>query len=137
MKKNNKEVIDKVTNAPKAVGPYSLAVKVGNMLFSAGQLGINPETGEIIEGGISAQTRQALINIKNVLGAAGSDLSLVVKTTVFLQDIRDFAAMNDVYAEFFQDNPPARSAIQVAALPKGGLIEIEVIALVPVKESRD
>jgi 2-iminobutanoate/2-iminopropanoate deaminase len=115
--------------APKAIGPYSIGVSTGDLIFTAGQLGIDPETGELVRGGIEAETRQALTNLKTVLEAGGSSLENVVKTTVFLRDINDFAKMNGVYAVFFTDNYPARSAFQVAALPKGGAVEIEAIAL--------
>ena len=117
--------------APKALGPYSVAVSTGQMVFTAGQLGLDPETGNLVEGGIQAQTRQALTNIKNVLEAAGSGLEYVVKTTVFLKDMGEFALMNAVYGEFFTQDFPARSAVQVAALPKDGAVEIETIALLP------
>ena len=118
-------------NAPKAIGPYSHAVKVCHFVFSSGQLGLEPASGILVAGGIEAETRQALLNLKAVLEAGGSSLEHVVKTTVFLRDINDFAKMNAVYAEFFTENPPARSAIQVAALPKNGAVEIEAVALVP------
>jgi 2-iminobutanoate/2-iminopropanoate deaminase len=114
--------------APKAIGPYSQAIQSGDLLFTAGQIGLEPSSGELVQGGIEAQTRQVLTNVKNILEAAGSSLDNVVKTTVFLQNMADFAAMNAVYAEFFPANPPARSTIAVAALPKGAMIEIEVIA---------
>lgn len=117
--------------APKALGPYSVAITTGQMVFTAGQLGLDPATGELVEGGIQAQTRQALTNIKNVLEAAGSGLEYVVKTTVFLKDMGEFALMNAVYGEFFTQDFPARSAVQVAALPKDGAVEIETIALLP------
>ncbi len=125
-----KKDIIKTDRAPKAIGPYSAGVKSDNFIFTAGQLGIIPETGNIIEGGIEYETRQALQNIQHILEAAGSSLSLVVKTTVFMRDMAEFSRMNAVYAEFFADNPPARSTVQVAALPKGGAVEIEAIALV-------
>ena len=124
-----KEVL-KSLKAPKAVGPYSLGIRSGGFLFLSGQLGLDPESGEFVEGGVEAQTRQALLNIKNVLQEAGSGLSDVVKTSVFLSDIADFPKMNAVYAEFFVNDPPARSTMQVGALPKLGLVEIEVIAKV-------
>ncbi len=117
-------------NAPAAVGPYSQAVRCGNLIYTAGQLGLDPQSGRLVAGGIEAQTRQALTNLQAVLEAAGATLSDVVKTTVFLQDIRDFGAMNRVYARFFPSSPPARSAVQVAALPLGGLVEIEAVAVV-------
>ena len=115
--------------APKAIGPYSQAIRTADLVFTAGQLGLNPITMELVSEGIEAQTRQALTNLKYVLEIADSGLKYIVKTTVFLQDMNDFAKMNAVYAEFFPDNPPARSTVQVAALPKGGLVEIECIAL--------
>ena len=115
--------------APKAIGPYSQAIRTENLVFTAGQLGLDPGTMELVEGGIEEQTRQVLTNLKYVLESADSGLKFVVKTTVFLQDMRDFANMNSVYAEFFPENPPARSTIQAAALPKGGLVEIECVAL--------
>ncbi len=118
------------SNAPAAVGPYSQAIQISPLVYTAGQLGMDPETKTLVEGGIQAQTRQALKNLKAVLEAAGSSLELVVKTTVFLQDINDFKAMNEVYAEFFKTDPPARSAVEVAALPLGGMVEIEAIAVV-------
>ena len=122
-----KEVIA-TKNAPGAIGPYSQAIKVNGFVFASGQLGLVPATGEFAEGGIEEQTRQSLTNVKSVLEAAGSGLEKVVKTTVFLKDIKDFAAMNKVYSEFFKTDCPARSAVQIAALPKDGLVEIEVIA---------
>ena len=115
--------------APKAIGPYSQAIRTENLVFTAGQVGLDPVTMEMVEGGVEAQTRQALTNLKHVLEIADSGLNFVVKTTVFLNDMRDFANMNSVYAEFFPENPPARSTVQVAALPKGALVEIECIAL--------
>ena len=122
-----KEVIA-TKNAPGAIGPYSQAIKANGFVFASGQLGLVPATGEFAEGGIEEQTRQSLTNVKSVLEAAGSGLGKVVKTTVFLKDIKDFAAMNKVYSEFFKTDCPARSAVQIAALPKDGLVEIEVIA---------
>ena len=115
--------------APKAIGPYSQAIRIDDLVFTAGQVGLNPATMEIVEGGIEAQTRQVLTNLKHVLETADSGLNFVVKTTVFLQDMGDFAKMNAVYAESFPENAPARSTVQVAALPKGALVEIECIAL--------
>jgi len=117
--------------APKALGPYSVANRFGNLVFTAGQLGLDPLTNDLAPGGVAAETRQALTNLSYVLEAAGSSLSQVVKTTVFLRDINDFPAMNSVYAEFFRDNYPARSTVQAAALPKGGAVEIEVIGIIP------
>ncbi len=115
--------------APKAIGPYSQAIRTESMVFTAGQGGLDPATGELVEGGIEAQTRQVLTNLNHVLEASDSGLNYVVKTTVFLKDMNDFAKMNAVYGEFFSQNPPARSTIAAAALPKGALVEIEVIAL--------
>lgn len=115
--------------APKAIGPYSIAVKANGFVFTSGQLGIDPTTGALVEGGVEAETRQALLNLKAVLEAAGSGLDQVVKTTVFLRDMNDFSRMNAVYAQFFTQDPPARSAVQVAALPRAGAVEIESIAL--------
>lgn len=115
--------------APKAIGPYSAGVSSGCLVFTAGQLGIDPESGKLVEGGIQAQTRQALINLSAVLEAGGSSLEQVLKTTVFLEDIGEFSQMNAVYGTFFTDHFPARSAIQVAALPLGAAVEIEAVAL--------
>ncbi len=119
------------SQAPQAIGPYSQAVRVGQFVYTAGQIALDPATMEIVEGGIEAQTRQVLTNLKHVLEAAGTSLDRVVKTTVFLSTMANFAAMNAVYAEFFTQYPPARSTVAVAGLPKGGLVEIEVIALLP------
>lgn len=124
-----KEVI-KTERAPKAIGPYSIGIKTEQFIFTAGQAGIVPETGNIVEGGIENETRQTLTNIKNILEEAGSSLSLVVKTTVFLRDMAEFSHMNAVYAEFFSENPPARTTVQAAALPKNVAVEIEAIALI-------
>ena len=114
--------------APKAIGPYSQAVAVGTMVFTAGQIGLDPKTAELATGGIAEQTRQVLTNLKHVLEAAGSELGLVVKTTVYLASMGDFAAMNDVYAEVFSNDAPARSTVAVAGLPRGALVEIEAVA---------
>ena len=114
--------------APAAVGPYVHAVKAGNMVFTSGQLGIIPETGELADG-VEAQAEQAIKNIQAVLEEAGYTLQDVVKTTVFLADMKDFAAINAIYANYFKENKPARSCVQAAALPKGGLFEMEVIAV--------
>jgi len=116
--------------APKAIGPYSQAIRTDSLVFTAGQVGLNPATMELVEGGIAEQTRQVLTNLKHVLECADSGLNFVVKTTVFLQDMHDFEDMNAVYAEFFPENPPARSTVEVAALPKGALVEIDCVALV-------
>ena len=114
--------------APKAIGPYSQAIVAGGLVFASGQVPIDPATGNFVEGGIKEQTKQSLTNVSNVLAEAGIDLSHVVKTTVFLSDMDNFAAMNEVYASFFSEPYPARSAVAVKTLPKGALVEIEVIA---------
>lgn len=124
-----KEII-RTPNAPAAVGPYSQAVRVGNFVFTAGQLGLVPGTKEFAGPDVESQTRQALENLKAILEAAGSSLRHVVKTTVFLQDLGEFARMNAVYGEYFPEEPPARSTVQVAALPMGARVEIEAIAVV-------
>jgi 2-iminobutanoate/2-iminopropanoate deaminase len=115
--------------APRALGPYSVAIQTDSMVFTSGQVGLDPFSGEFVDGTIEGQTRQVLTNLKNVLEASGSSLELVVKTTVFLKDMGDFIKMNEVYAEFFSTNPPARSTVAVAGLPKGALVEIETTAL--------
>jgi 2-iminobutanoate/2-iminopropanoate deaminase len=117
--------------APKAIGPYSQAIRTDCMIFAAGQTGIDPATGDLVPGGVEEQTRQVLTNLQNVIEAAGSSFKHVVKTTVFLRDMNDFAKMNAIYAEYFGENPPARSTIAVAGLPKNGLVEVEAIALIP------
>jgi len=114
--------------APAAIGPYSQAIQVGNLVFTSGQIPIDPATGVFPEGGIKEQTRQSLSNVKAILEEVGLTMSNVVKTTVFMADMNDFAAMNSVYAEFFAEPYPARSAVAVKTLPKGALVEIEVIA---------
>lgn len=114
--------------APAAIGPYSQAIRVGNLLYTSGQIPINPATGSFVEGGIKEQTRQSLTNIKAILEEAGLTMAHVVKTTVFMADMNDFADMNAVYAEFFAEPYPARSAVAVKTLPKGALVEIEVVA---------
>jgi 2-iminobutanoate/2-iminopropanoate deaminase len=124
----DKKII-KSEKAPKAIGPYSVAIRAGKFVFTSGQLGLDPQSGNLVPGGVEAETRQALTNISHVLADAGSGMQAVIKTTVFLKDMADFARMNAVYAEFFPENPPARSAIQAAALPKGGSVEIEAVAL--------
>lgn len=116
-------------SAPRAIGPYSQAITLDNLVFCSGQIPIDPATGNLIEGDVSAQTQRVLQNLSAVLEAAGSDLQHVVKTTVFLQSMNDFAAMNAVYATWFTTTPPARSTIEVAKLPKGALVEIEAIAV--------
>lgn len=114
--------------APAAIGPYSQAIQVGNLLYTSGQIPIDPATGVFVEGGIKEQTCQSLMNVKAVLEEAGLEMRNVVKTTVFLADMNDFADMNSVYAEFFTEPYPARSAVAVKTLPKGALVEIEVVA---------
>ncbi len=116
--------------APKAIGPYSQAIRIDSLVYTAGQVGIDPATGELVPGAVEEQTRQVLNNLSNMLQAAGSGLEHVVKTTVFLKDMNDFAKMNAIYAEFLGQNPPARSTVAVAGLPKGALVEIEAVALV-------
>jgi 2-iminobutanoate/2-iminopropanoate deaminase len=117
--------------APAAIGPYSQAVRAGEFVFTAGQVGLDPASGQLVQGGIEAQTRQVLANLEAVLEAAGTSLANVVKTTVFLADIGEFKQMNGVYAGFFPGGPPARSAVQVAALPLGARVEIEAVAILP------
>ena len=114
--------------APAAIGPYSQAIYVGNLIFTSGQIPIDPATGAIVEGGIKEQTRQSLTNVKAILEGSGLNMGNVVKTTVFMADMNDFADMNSVYAEFFTEPYPARSAVAVKSLPKGALVEIEVVA---------
>lgn len=115
-------------SAPAAIGPYSQAIQIGDFLFVSGQVPIDPSTGAMVEGDIKAQAQQSLNNLKAILNAAGTNMGAVVKTTVFLADMNDFAAMNEVYAQFFQEPFPARSAVQVARLPKDAKVEIEAIA---------
>ena len=117
------------TKAPTAIGPYSQAIEVNGFVYASGQIPIDPATGQFVEGGIKEQTRQSLTNAQNILKEAGTDLSHVVKTTVYLSDIANFAPMNEVYAEFFTEPYPARSAVAVKDLPKGALVEIEVLAV--------
>ena len=116
--------------APAAIGPYSQAIQVGNLVYTSGQIPIDPSTGAFVEGGIKEQTHQALTNVKAILEEAGLSMSNVVKTTVFMADMGDFADMNAVYAEFFTEPYPARSAVAVKTLPKGALVEIEVVAAI-------
>jgi 2-iminobutanoate/2-iminopropanoate deaminase len=120
----------KTPHAPAALGPYSQAIKAGGFVYVSGQVPIDPETGEFVAGGIAEQTERVLKNVAAVLEAAGSSLNQVVKTTVFLADMNEFAAMNDVYAKFFTDAPPARATVQAARLPKDARVEIEAVALV-------
>lgn len=117
-------------NAPKAIGPYSQAVKAGNMLFVSGQVPFVPETMEIVEGDVKAQAAQSLKNVQAILAEAGLDFSHVVKSTVFIKDMNEFAQINEVYAEFFGENKPARACVEVARLPKDVKVEIEVIAVI-------
>lgn len=114
--------------APAAIGPYSQAIQVGNLIYTSGQIPIDPATGQLVEGGIKEQTRQSLNNIQAILQEAGLSMASVVKTTVFMADMADFADMNSVYAEFFTEPYPARSAVAVKTLPKNALVEIEVVA---------
>ena len=122
-----KKVI-KTTKAPAAIGPYNQAIQVGNLVYTSGQIPIDPATGNFVEGGIKEQTRQSLLNVKAILEEAGLTMSDVIKTTVFMADMNDFADMNAVYSEFFPEPYPARSAVAVKTLPKGALVEIEVVA---------
>lgn len=115
--------------APAAIGPYSQGVQAGNLVFTSGQLPLNPETGEL-EGDIRKATQQSLENVRNILESAGTAMDKIIKVVIFLRDMNDFAAMNEVYSTYFPTNPPARSAVQVARLPKDAIIEIEAIALV-------
>ncbi|MCA1567376.1 MAG: RidA family protein [Acidobacteria bacterium] len=115
--------------APQAIGPYSQAVSLGNFVFTSGQIPIDPKTGVFVEGGIAEQTEQVLRNLAEVLRAAGTSLEEVVKTTVFLADMNDFAAMNEVYARYFSSEPPARSTVQAARLPRDARVEIDAIAV--------
>ena len=121
--------IIKTGEAPQAIGPYSQAVVAGGLVFASGQIPLDPSTGEFVEGGIAEQTEQVLRNLSKVLEAAGTNLSRVVKTTVFLADMNDFAAMNEVYGRHFSLEPPARSTVQAARLPRDARVEIDVIAL--------
>ena len=125
-----KRQIVQTDSAPGAVGPYSQGTRTDQMVFTAGQLPLEPATGKMAEGDIQDQTRQSLKNLQAVLEAGGAGLDSVMKTTVFLQDMGEFKLMNEIYAEFFPDNPPARSAVEVAALPLGARVEIEAIGLV-------
>ena len=123
----NKQTVS-TQNAPAAIGPYSQGVKVGNLIFTSGQLPMNPQSGELVAN-IEGATKQSLDNVKAILESAGSSMGKIVKTVVFLRDMNDFVAMNAVYATYFPSNPPARSAVQVARLPKDAVVEIEAIAL--------
>ena len=122
------KIVISTKKAPAAIGPYSQAVQVGNLVYTSGQIPVDSETGMIVEGGVKEQTRQSLTNVKAILQEIGLTMSDVVKTTVFMADMGDFADMNSVYSEFFTEPYPARSAVAVKALPKGALVEIEVVA---------
>ncbi len=122
-----KEVIS-TEKAPGAVGPYSQGIRVGSLLYTAGQIALDPETGKMVERDIAIQTKRVLLNLQGILEAAGANLDQVVKTTVFLQDMANFGAMNEVYEQFFSDQPPARSTVEVSRLPLDALVEIEAIA---------
>ena len=126
----NKEIIS-TANAPQAIGPYSQAVRVGRFVYTAGQIAIDPETSQIVEGGVAAQAEQVMKNLQAVLKAAGTNLDNVVKTTIFLRYMKDFSAVNEVYGKFFGEGKPARSTVAVSALPLQVLLEIEAVALVP------
>ncbi len=130
------KAIVEVKNGPKAIGPYSVGIQAGPFIFVSGQLGLDSTNGTLAEGGIESETRQALLNLRMILESGNSCLENVVKTTVFLKDMGDFGKMNEVYGEFFFSNPPARSAVQVAALLKNAMVEIEAIALMN-KEKTD
>lgn len=125
-----KRKIIATNHAPAAVGPYSQGVQVGDLVYTAGQIPLVPQTGQLVEGGIEAQTRQVMQNLGEVLQAAGSSLADIVKTTIFVTDLADFATINTIYGSFFQNNPPARSTVQVAALPLGARVEIEAVAII-------
>ena len=117
-------------HAPQAIGPYSQALRAGGIVYTAGQLGLDPQTGQLVEGGIEAQTRQVLRNLAAVLEAAGSSLGMVLKTTVYMKYLAEFSQMNTTYAEFFPQAKPARSTVEVARLPLGALVEIDCVAVV-------
>jgi 2-iminobutanoate/2-iminopropanoate deaminase len=121
--------IIRTEEAPQAIGPYSQAVVAGGFVYVAGQLALDPRTGQLVPGDVRIQTKRVMENIKAILESAGSSLANVVKTTVFLRDMNDFGVMNEIYGSYFQEDPPARSAFQVAKLPRDGAVEIEVVAL--------
>ena len=125
----NREVIH-TPHAPAAVGPYSQAIRLGNLIFTSGQIALDPTTGKLVEGDVVAQTHQVMKNLQSVLAAAATDLSQVIKTTVFLQNMGDFPVFNSTYAQYFPGTPPARSTVEVVKLPLNGLVEIECIALI-------
>ena len=128
VKQNKRMKVISTKKAPAAIGPYSQAIQVGNLVYTSGQIPIDPATGAFVEGGIKEQTRQSLSNVRAILEEAGLSMANVIKTTVFMADMNDFADMNAVYAEFFTEPYPARSAVAVKTLPKGALVEIEVVA---------
>ena len=130
VKQNKRMKVISTKKAPAAIGPYSQAIRVGNLIYTSGQIPINLATGVFVEGGIKEQTRQSLNNIKAILEEAGISMRNVIKTTIFLADMNDFGDMNAVYAEFFSEPYPARSAVAVKSLPKGALMEIEVVATI-------
>jgi len=130
MPSSSGKVVIRTDNAPKAIGPYSVAIQFQQLVFTSGQIALDPQSGNLVTGGIEAETRQVLTNLKNILEAAGSGLSKVVKTTVFLRDINEFGRMNPIYGEFFTEKPPARSTVQVAALPRGAALQIDAIAYI-------
>ena len=125
----NREVIH-TPHAPAAVGPYSQAIRLGNLVFTSGQIALDPATGKLVEGDVVAQTHQVMKNLQSVLAAAATDLSQIIKTTVFLQNMSDSPIFNSTYAQYFPGTPPARSTVEVAKLPLGGLVEIECVALI-------
>jgi len=125
---SEKKVIS-APKAPDAIGPYSAGIRTGKFIFTSGQIGLDPQTGELVPGGIEQETRRTLTNLQHVLEAAGASLEEVVKTTVFLRDMGEYSYMNSIYEQFFSHDPPARSAVQVAALPKGAAVEIEAVAV--------
>jgi len=122
--------IVRTEEAPQAIGPYSQAVVAGGFVYTAGQLALDPHTGQLVPGDVRIQTKRVMENIKAILESAGSSLAEVVKTTIFLRDMNDFGAMNEIYGSYFQEDPPARSTVQVAKLPRDGAVEIEAVALV-------
>lgn len=121
--------IVRTEEAPEAIGPYSQGVVAGGFVYTAGQLALDPKTGQLVPGDVRIQTKRVMENIKAILESAGSSLAGVVKTTIFLRDMNDFGAMNEIYGSYFQENPPVRSTFQVAKLPRDGAVEIEVVAL--------
>ena len=123
------KVVIRTEEAPPAIGPYSQAIVANGLVFAAGQIPLDPHTGQTVPGDVRVQTRRVLDNLKAVLGAAGSSMDRVVKTTVFLVDLNDFGAMNEIYGDYFRESPPARSTVQVARLPRGADVEIEAVAL--------